>query len=84
MAGRDISVTQDALGTVRVMKTTGMMGEVVGLASALCKKHNVMPRSIYSNYLKELKNYIISGVPAAGDSLINVPLIEPVTTIHKL
>jgi hypothetical protein len=30
MAGRNISVTDHALGTVRVMKTIGMMGEVVG------------------------------------------------------
>lgn len=32
MAGRNISVTHVALGTVRVMRTTGMMGEVVGMA----------------------------------------------------
>ena len=33
MAGRNISVTDEALGTVRVMKTIGMMGEVVGKAA---------------------------------------------------
>ena len=33
MAGRNISVTDHALGTVRVMKTIGMMGEVVGKAA---------------------------------------------------
>ena len=31
MAGRNISVTHVALGTIRVMRTTGMMGEVVGM-----------------------------------------------------
>ncbi len=31
MAGRNISVTHIALGTVRVMRTGGMMGEVVGV-----------------------------------------------------
>ena len=30
MAGRNISVTHEALGAVRVMKTTGCMGEIVG------------------------------------------------------
>ena len=40
MAGRNISVTHVALGTVRVMKTTGMMGEVVGLTASLCNKMN--------------------------------------------
>ena len=32
MVGRCISVTHEALGTVRVMKTGGMIGEVVGKA----------------------------------------------------
>ena len=34
MAGRCISVTHEALGTTRVMKTCGMMGEVVGARPA--------------------------------------------------
>ena len=33
MAGRCISVNHEALGTVRVMRTCGMMGEVVGKAA---------------------------------------------------
>ena len=36
----NISVTHVALGTIRVMRTTGMMGEVVGMAAAVCKKHS--------------------------------------------
>jgi len=32
MAGRDISVSNDGLGPVRVMRTCGMMGEIVGKA----------------------------------------------------
>ena len=36
MAGRCISVTHEALGTTRVMKTCGMMGEVVGKAASIC------------------------------------------------
>ena len=35
MAGRNISVTHAALGTVRVMRTGGMMGEVVGMAASI-------------------------------------------------
>ena len=34
MAGRNISVTHIALGTVRVQRTTGMMGEVLGMAAS--------------------------------------------------
>ncbi len=76
MAGRNISVTQDALGTVRVMKTTGMMGEVVGLAAALCTKKEIMPRAIYTDHLNEFKQYINAGIPKAGDTIV---LKEPIT-----
>ena len=61
MAGRDISVTHVALGTVRVMRTTGMMGEVVGMAASLCKKHNTTPRKIYQTHLGELKGLMKEG-----------------------
>src|SRR5690606_28043649 len=40
MAGRCVSVTHEALGTVRVMKTCGMMGEVVGKAASICIAHD--------------------------------------------
>lgn len=55
MAGRDISVTHEALGTTRVMGTCGMMGEVVGRAALLCKKHDATPRAVYERHLDELK-----------------------------
>src|SRR5690606_30322068 len=54
MAGRCISVTHEALGTTRVMKTCGMMGEVVGKAAALCVQHECQPRDIYASYLSDL------------------------------
>jgi FAD-dependent oxidoreductase family protein/putative NAD(P)-binding protein len=56
MAGRDISVTHEALGTVRVMGTCGMMGEVVGRAASLCKKFDCDPRAVYEKHLAELKS----------------------------
>ncbi|MDA8909115.1 FAD-dependent oxidoreductase [bacterium] len=54
MAGRNISVTHEALGTVRVMKTCGMMGVVVGKAAAICAKYDATPRDVYNQYLPEL------------------------------
>tara|TARA_R110002049_G_scaffold4601_5_gene32124 strand:+ start:179468 stop:181732 length:2265 start_codon:yes stop_codon:yes gene_type:complete len=54
MAGRCISVTHEALGTVRVMKTCGMMGEVVGKAASLCVLHDCQPRDVYTDHLDEL------------------------------
>ena len=54
MAGRNISVTHEALGTTRVMKTCGMMGEVVGKAASICMIHECQPRHVYERYLDEL------------------------------
>lgn len=62
MAGRNISVTHVALGTVRVMRTTGMMGEVVGMAASVAAKHNTNPRGVYQNHLDELKALMEKGV----------------------
>ncbi len=62
IAGRCISVTHVALGTVRVMRTGGMMGELIGMAASLCKKHATDPRGVYENHLGELKQLARSGV----------------------
>ena len=63
MAGRNISVTHVALGTVRVQRTTGMMGEGVGMAASICKKHSCHPRRVYETHLDELKKLMQAGVP---------------------
>ena len=55
MAGRDISVDHGALGTVRVMRTCGMEGEVVGKAASICIKDECLPRDVYYHHLDELK-----------------------------
>ena len=54
MAGRNISVTDVALGTVRVMKTIGMMGEVVGKAASVAIRRNCSPREVYALYWAEM------------------------------
>ncbi|GIW99952.1 MAG: NADH-dependent oxidoreductase [Pirellulaceae bacterium] len=54
MAGRCISVTHEALGTTRVMKTCGMMGEVVGRAASICVLHDCSPRDVYQRYWPEM------------------------------
>ncbi|HEX8911941.1 MAG TPA: FAD-dependent oxidoreductase [Humisphaera sp.] len=58
MAGRLISVDPEALGTIRVMRTIGMMGEVVGKAASICVKNNCAPRDVYGQYLDELKELL--------------------------
>ena len=62
MAGRNISVTHVALGSVRVMRTTGMMGEVVGMAASLCRKYGTSPRGVYQRHLDELRSLMREGV----------------------
>jgi hypothetical protein len=70
MAGRDISVTHEALGPVRVMRTCGCMGEVVGMAASLCKKHDCEPRDVYEQHLDELKQLMERGAGKhAGDAV---------------
>ena len=69
MAGRCSSVDHDALGTVRVMRTCGMMGEVVGKAAYLCVKHDVSPRGVYQQHLKDLISLIEQPGAMRRDSL---------------
>jgi hypothetical protein len=62
MAGRDISVTHEALGAVRVMRTCGCMGEIVGMAASICAKQDCSPRDVYEDHLDALKAIMKRGV----------------------
>lgn len=66
MAGRNISVTHAALGTIRVMRTGGMMGEVVGMAASICRDKDTTPRGVYQNHLPALKKMMKKGVGKLG------------------
>ncbi|MEI7730524.1 MAG: FAD-dependent oxidoreductase [Verrucomicrobiota bacterium] len=69
-AGRDVSVTHIALGTVRVQGTLATLGQAVGVAAALCLQKNATPRALglkhldllqqtllkHDQYIPELKN----------------------------
>ncbi|MFC0320096.1 MULTISPECIES: FAD-dependent oxidoreductase [Olivibacter] len=58
MAGRNISTTHVAFGSTRVMRTCGMMGEVVGMAASIAKKYQSSPRGVYEKYLSEFMRMI--------------------------
>ncbi|MCL2120081.1 MAG: FAD-dependent oxidoreductase [Planctomycetaceae bacterium] len=77
MAGRNISVTHEALGATRVMRTGGCMGEIVGMAASLCVENDTTPRGVYQNHLAELKALMVQGVPHSPDF---VPVL---TTTHS-
>lgn len=70
MAGRCISVTHEALGTTRVMRTCGMMGEVVGKAASICVLKKCAPRGVYESHWGEL------------DALMKLPGIARRETVH--
>jgi len=59
LAGRLVSVTRLALGTVRLMKTGGTIGQAVGVAAWLCKKHRCTTREVHSRHLKELQQTLL-------------------------
>ena len=67
MAGRNISITHVALGTIRVMRTTGMLGEVVGMAASVAAKNNTTPRGVWQHHLDELKAIMKKGVGKEGN-----------------
>jgi hypothetical protein len=88
MAGRDVSVTHEALGAVRVMRTGGCMGEVVGMAASLCAGHGASPRDIYAKYLGELQALMRRGVgkeSGAGKDYVNQgePAPKPAPAVKK-
>jgi hypothetical protein len=73
MAGRCISVTHEALGTVRVMKTCGMMGEVVGKAASVAVKHGTTPRGVYENHWAEMDELLKLGINRGSRPWISRP-----------
>lgn len=75
-AGRDVSVTHEALGTVRVMKTGGMIGEVVGKAASICVKNDCTPREVYERYWPSLVELLqLRG--AARRETLDAPITLP-------
>jgi len=54
MAGRCVSLTHVALGSVRVMNTGGQLGVAAGAAAHLCNVYKTTPRGVYKEHLQEL------------------------------
>ena len=76
MAGRDISVTHEALGPVRVMRTCGMMGEIVGKAAWISVRHATSPRGVYEQHLALLKE-LMTQPGALRRATLDGPLALP-------
>lgn len=62
LGGRHISVSHSAFSAVRVMRTLGSLGEVIGMAAAVCKSENAYPRDVYTTHFDKLKALMEKGV----------------------
>ena len=58
-AGRNISVSHVALGTVRVENTIATFGQAVGTAAAMCVQLDKTPRQIGQQHIHQLQQQLI-------------------------
>lgn len=63
LGGRCLSLSHVAFSSVRVMRTLGMLGEVVGMAAEICIRNTCFPRDVYEKYLSELNESMRQGIP---------------------
>ena len=54
-AGRNISTTHIALGSVRVQGTLAVIGEAVGTAAAMCVQKQITPRALGQTFIHQLQ-----------------------------
>lgn len=58
-AGRNISATHMALSSTRVMATCALMGQAVGTAAAIAVKHDLTPRGVYEQKMRQLQDTLM-------------------------
>ena len=58
-AGRNVSATHVAIGSLRVQCTIMTMGQAVGTAAAMCLRLNESPRGIGQRHIRELQQLLI-------------------------
>lgn len=76
LGGRCLSASHVAFSCIRVMRTLGMLGEVIAMAAAICRRHECTPKEIYSAHLDELKESMRRGVP------LGLPCAYPAGTME--
>lgn len=59
MAGRCISVSHLALGSVRVENTLATLGQAAGTAAARCVRQGISPRDIYETQMKDFQQELL-------------------------
>ena len=87
MAGRNISVTHIALGTVRVQNTIATLGQAVGTAAAMCLALDETPRGIYQRHMKQLQQLLIKNdqyIPGLKNEDPNDPCLTATVTTSSV
>ncbi|MPZ18222.1 MAG: FAD-dependent oxidoreductase [Luteitalea sp.] len=59
MAGRPISCSYVAFASSRVLSTGSIVGQAVGVAAALCRRHETTPRDVARRHAKECQQIIL-------------------------
>lgn len=59
-AGRNISVTHVALGSLRVMATCAIMGQAAGTAAALCSRYDISPSVLAQERIGDLQQQLLA------------------------
>lgn len=59
IAGRCISVSHLALGSVRVESTLAALGQVVGTAAWYCLQKGIMPRQLYAEHIADFQQILL-------------------------
>ncbi|HGJ66695.1 TPA: FAD-dependent oxidoreductase [bacterium] len=58
-AGRNISATHASMSSTRVMATCAILGQAVGTSASIAIKHNLSPRGVYQEKIKELQQTLM-------------------------
>ena len=77
-AGRQISATHTAMGTIRVQNTVATLGQAAGTAAGLCVKYGVLPREIYTDHLWDLQQTLLKNdqyIPGVKNELEEDPCL---------
>ncbi len=73
LAGRHVSVSHLALGTVRLQRTLGGVGQAVGVAADLCRRYDCSPGAVYRHHLGELQQTLLR----EDGTILGVPNTDP-------
>ncbi len=59
LAGRIVSASHVAHGSIRLIRTCGIGGQAVGTAAALCRKYGMTPRALGQEHIRELQQELL-------------------------